>query len=103
MTAIDAQVYIWGVETPEWPWPPGGAALARRPTPLRKDELLREMGAAGVDRAIIVVFWGTDLTQLHGSYRQAVTLFTEELDFLTDIDQTWIMGRGIAAWLCWPL
>jgi L-fuconolactonase len=45
------------------------------------------------------VFWGIDLTRLCGSYRQAVTLFTEELDFLSDIDTTWIMGRGIAEWL----
>jgi L-fuconolactonase len=49
------------------------------------------------------VFWGIDLTRLRGSYRQAVTLFTEELDFLSDIDTTWIMGRGIAEWLGWPL
>ena len=41
--------------------------------------------------------------RLRGSYRQAVTLFTEELDFLSDIDKTWIMGRGIAEWLGWPL
>ncbi len=54
MTVIDAQVHIWGAETPERPWPPGGAALAHRPTPLGKNELLREMDAAGVDRAIIV-------------------------------------------------
>lgn len=46
---------------------------------------------------------GTDLTRLRGSYRQAVTLFTEELDFLSDIDKTWIMGRGIAEWRGWPL
>jgi len=103
MTAIDAQVYIWGVETPERPWPPGGAAQARRPTPLRKDGRLRAMGAAGVDRAIIVVFLGTDLTRLHGSYRQAITLFTEELDVLSDIDTTWIMGRGLAEWCGWLL
>ena len=54
MTVIDAQVHIWGAETPERPWPPEGAALAHRPTPLGKDELLREMDAAGVERAIIV-------------------------------------------------
>ena len=54
MTVIDAQVHIWGAETPERPWPPGGAALAHRPTPLGKDELLRDMDAAGVDHAIIV-------------------------------------------------
>ena len=277
MTVIDAQVHIWGAETPERPWPPEGAALAHRPTPLGKDELLREMDAAGVERAIIVppsregdrndrameaallhperfavmgklaierpesrslvdtwkrqpgmlsvrltfhrgayrtwltggtanwfwaaaervdiavmvfapgllphspavaarhpdlrlvldhlalsgdskdaalgpalkpvlalaqypnvavkatslpsyvtdaypspslhthirhvveaygphrVFWGTDLTRLRGFYRQAVTLFTEELDYLSDIDTTWIMGRGLAEWLGWPL
>jgi L-fuconolactonase len=43
-----------------------------------------------------VHIWGTDLTRLPSSYRQAVTLFTEELDFLSDADQAWIMGRGIA-------
>ncbi len=249
MTVIDAQVHIWGAETPERPWPPEGAALAHRPTPLGKDKLLREMDVAGVERAIIVppsregdrndrameaallhperfavmtfhrgayrtwltggtanwfwaaaervgiavmvfapgllphsaavaarhpdlrlvldhlalsgdskdaalgpalkpvlalaqypnvavkatslpsyvtdaypspslhthirhvveaygphrVFWGTDLTRLRGFYRQAVTLFTEELDYLSDIDTTWIMGRGLAEWLGWPL
>jgi hypothetical protein len=49
------------------------------------------------------VFWGTYLARLRGSYRQAVILFIEELDFLSDIDKTWIMGRGIAEWLGWLL
>lgn len=49
------------------------------------------------------LFWGTDLSQLPCSYRQAVTLFTEELDFLTDLDKQWIMGGALAAWLRWPL
>jgi L-fuconolactonase len=49
------------------------------------------------------VFWGTDLTRLRCPYRQAVTLFTEELDFLSSDDKEWIMGRGIAEWLGWPL
>ncbi len=49
------------------------------------------------------VFWGTDLTRLPCPYRQAVTLFTEALDFLSDSDRAWIMGRGIAEWLNWPL
>jgi L-fuconolactonase len=277
MTVIEAQVHIWGAEAPERPWPPGGATLVHRPTPLVKGELLRKRDAAGVDRAILVppswegdrndlameaallypdrfavmgrlaldrpesrslvdtwkcqpgmlgvrltfhrgayrtwltdgtadwfwaaaeragitvmvfapgplphiaavaarhpslrlvrdhlalsgdikdaalgpalkpalalvqcpsiavkaaslpsyvteaypypslhahirrvveaygphrVFWGTDLPRLRGSYRQAVTFFTGELDFLSDIDTTWIMGRGIAEWLGWPL
>jgi len=65
MTVVDAQVYIWGAETPERPWPPGGAALAHRPTPLGKDELLRDMDAAGVDHAIIVPpLWEGDRNDL---------------------------------------
>jgi L-fuconolactonase len=47
------------------------------------------------------VFWGTDLTRLPCSYRQAITLFTEELPFLSDSDKEWIMGRAIREWLGW--
>ena len=49
------------------------------------------------------VFWGTDLSHLPCPYRQAVTLFTEELDFLSATDKEWIMGRAISEWLNWPL
>ena len=49
------------------------------------------------------VFWGTDLTRLlrKCSYREAVTMFTEELSFLSDIDKQWIMGRALIEWLGW--
>jgi len=49
-------------------------------------------------------FWGTDLTRIKSlaTYRQCVTLFTEELTFLTSGDLEWIMGRGLAACLRWP-
>lgn len=49
------------------------------------------------------VFCGTGLTRLPCPYRQAVALFTEGLDFLSEADKEWIMGRGIAEWLNWPL
>ena len=49
------------------------------------------------------VFWGTDLSQLPCSYRQAVTLFTEQLDFLSSKDKEWIMGNALAHWLHWPM
>ena len=52
MLITDAQVHIWGADTPERPWPK--RAEPQRPIPLEKDELLREMDAAGVDRVIIV-------------------------------------------------
>jgi hypothetical protein len=48
-------------------------------------------------------FWGTDLTRLPCTYRQAITLFTEELPWLSAGDQEWVMGRGICDWLGWPL
>ena len=43
------------------------------------------------------------LSQSPCSYRRAVTLFTEELDFLSAADKEWIMGRALAEWLNWPL
>jgi len=47
------------------------------------------------------MFWGTDLSRLPCTYRQAITLFTEELPWLGAEDKEWIMGRGIAEWLGW--
>jgi predicted TIM-barrel fold metal-dependent hydrolase len=54
MLIVDAQVHIWGADTPERPWPAEGRHRAHRPQPLSKDDLLAEMAAAGVDRAVIV-------------------------------------------------
>lgn len=49
------------------------------------------------------MFWGTDWTRLPCPWRQAVTLFTEELPWLSGQDQEWIMGRALCEWLGWPL
>ena len=48
-------------------------------------------------------FWGTDFTRMPetSSYPKAVTMFTEELDFLSAQDLEWVMGRGIAECLRW--
>jgi hypothetical protein len=32
-----------------------------------------------------------------------VTLFTEEMKSLSSTELEWIMGRGLAEWLNWPL
>jgi predicted TIM-barrel fold metal-dependent hydrolase len=52
-------------------------------------------------------FWGTDLSAMLGrtkcTYRQAVTMFTEEMDFLSKEDLELVMGRGLAECLPWPL
>lgn len=54
MLVVDSQVHVWGADTPERPWRPGGHAHAQRATPVGADEVLRWMDAGGVDRAIIV-------------------------------------------------
>jgi predicted TIM-barrel fold metal-dependent hydrolase len=48
-------------------------------------------------------FWGTDLSHLPCPYSQVVTLFTQEMKFLSAADLEWIMGRALAEWLNWPL
>jgi predicted TIM-barrel fold metal-dependent hydrolase len=50
-------------------------------------------------------FWGTDYSRLPANctYRQAVTMFTEEIPFLSDDDLEWIMGRGLAEKIGWPI
>ena len=48
-------------------------------------------------------YWGTDITNslTKATYRQRVTQFTEELDFLSESDKDWVMGRAILARLGW--
>jgi predicted TIM-barrel fold metal-dependent hydrolase len=54
MLIADAQIHLWAADTPDRPWPPGGAARAHQPYPVSKDMALAGMKEAGVDRAIIV-------------------------------------------------
>jgi predicted TIM-barrel fold metal-dependent hydrolase len=49
------------------------------------------------------MFWGTDITRMPCSWRQCVTLFTEELPWLSESDKELIMGRAVCDWLGWPL
>jgi len=55
---VDAQIHIWGANTPERPWPAAGAggrtSAPQREQPWRADEVLSHMDAAGVDRAVLV-------------------------------------------------
>jgi len=48
-------------------------------------------------------FWGTDRSHLPCPYKQAVTLFSEEMTQLSANELEWIMGRGLGEWLHWPL
>ncbi len=47
------------------------------------------------------VFWRSDITRMTCSWRQCVTLFTEELPWLTEHDKELIMGRALCTWLDW--
>jgi predicted TIM-barrel fold metal-dependent hydrolase len=47
------------------------------------------------------MFWGTDWTRLPCTWREGMTLFTEELPWLSEEDKEWIMGRAVCEWLGW--
>ncbi len=53
--------------------------------------------AFGPDRC----FWGTDITRMPCSYRQCVTMFTEELSWLKGRDLERVMGGAFVDWLGW--
>ena len=48
------------------------------------------------------MLWGSDLSRLRGTYRECVTVFTEEMPWLSSTDLEWIMGRRLCEWLGWP-
>ena len=47
------------------------------------------------------MFWGTDLSRLPCTYREAIAMFTEHMPWLPKPDLEWIMGRGVREWLDW--
>lgn len=49
------------------------------------------------------VFWGSDLSRLPCSYGECVTMFTEEMHWLSSTDLEWIMGRGLCEWIGWKM
>ena len=59
--------------------------------------LRRIFDAFGPER----MFWGTDISRMRPSYRECVTLFTEELPWLSDRDKELVMGDALCTWLDW--
>ena len=49
------------------------------------------------------MFWGTDITRMPCSWKQCVTMFTEELPWLSAKDKELIMGRALCSWLDWKI
>jgi predicted TIM-barrel fold metal-dependent hydrolase len=66
-----------------------------------REPLRRVIDAFGPQRT----YWGSDITRVPKTctYRQVVTQFTEELDFLSPGDLEWVMGRGLAECLRWAI
>ena len=64
-----------------------------------RDPIRRLFNAYGPQRC----YWGTDLTNgfARATYRQRVTHFTEALEFLSESDKHWVMGRALQARLNW--
>jgi predicted TIM-barrel fold metal-dependent hydrolase len=79
----------------------GAPAYSSEPYPYSNiHPYIRQMyDAFGPDR----MFWGTDITRMPCSYRQCVTMFTEEMLWLKGRDLELVMGRGLADWLGWKL
>ncbi|HTY80866.1 MAG TPA: amidohydrolase family protein [Candidatus Bathyarchaeia archaeon] len=49
------------------------------------------------------MFWGTDITRMPIPWKQCVTMFTEELPWLSAKDKELIMGRALCNWIGWNL
>ena len=75
--------------------------FSAQPYPFRDmtDHIHRLFDAFGPQRS----HWGTDVTNsfAKASYRERVTHFTETLDFLSEEDKDWVMGRSILQRLRW--
>ena len=53
--------------------------------------------AYGPDR----LFWGTDITRLPCTWRESISIFTEEMPFLSTEDLRLIMGEAFCSWFGW--
>ena len=75
---------------------PGYSAEAY-PFPIMQGYLRQIFDAFGPQR----MFWGTDISKMPCSWRQCVTMFTEELPWLSEADKRLVMGEALCAWWGW--
>ena len=47
------------------------------------------------------MFWGTDITKMPCTWRQCITMFTEELPWLPRRDLALVMGEAVCRWWGW--
>ena len=77
----------------------GAPSYSSAPYPYRNihNHLRRIHDAFGPAR----MFWGTDITRMPCTWRQCVTLFTEELPWLQGADLDLVMGQAFCDWIGW--
>jgi predicted TIM-barrel fold metal-dependent hydrolase len=77
----------------------GAPSYSSEPYPYRNihGHLRRIHDAFGPER----MFWGTDITRMPCTWRQCVTMFTEELPWLSGRDRDLVMGRALCRWIGW--
>ncbi|MBV9825960.1 MAG: amidohydrolase [Alphaproteobacteria bacterium] len=79
----------------------GGPGESTQPYPFRNiHKYLQQLYEAfGPQR----YFWGTDITRMPCSWKQCVTMFTEELPWLKGEELELVMGRGVCEFLGWKI
>ncbi len=74
-----------------------GYSAERYPFPIMQGHVRRIYDAFGPER----VFWGTDITKMPCSWRECITMFTEEMPWLSEADLRLIMGEAVCRWWGW--
>jgi predicted TIM-barrel fold metal-dependent hydrolase len=76
---------------------PSYSSIDSYPYPSLHGYLRQVYDAFGPER----IFWASDLTRMPCPYREVVTLFTEEISWLSEKDKRLIMGESVCRWLGW--
>ncbi len=75
-----------------------GYSAESYPFPVMQGYVRQVFDAFGPDRT----FWGTDISKMPCSWRECVTMFTEELPWLRGADLERVMGSAVRDWWGWP-
>jgi len=67
------------------------------PYPIMQGYLEQIYDAFGPNRT----FWGTDITKMPCSWKECITMFTEEARWLDENDRALVMGDAVCAWWGW--
>lgn len=74
--------------------------FSNEPYPFRDlHQYLRQIYDAYGPRRML---WGADRSRLTSTYQECLDLFQKGLDFLSEEDKEWILGKTLAEALLWP-